>query len=125
MSLRPILILALLAVACTPEAPVPTVAVPVIVVAGPTCPVVSDPPDPTCADRPVEGAELIVLAPDGSEAGRATSDAEGRATLHLAAGSYTLVPQPVTGLMGTAAEMAITVDGAVAPITVAYDTGIR
>ncbi len=125
MSIRPILVLALLLVACTPQPSVPTVAVPVIVVAGPTCPVVSDPPDPTCADRPVEGAELIVQGPDGSEVARVTSDAEGRATLHLAAGSYTLVPQPVEGLLGTAAEVAITVDGALEPIIVAYDTGIR
>ena len=40
----------------------------VLVLAGPTCPVVTDPPDPACADRPVEGAELVVTTPESVDA---------------------------------------------------------
>jgi hypothetical protein len=97
------------------------------VVAGPTCPVVTDPPDPSCADRPVEGAVLVVTTMEGTEVGRATSDAEGAYAIALAPGVYRLVPQPVDGLMGTAEPMEFSVDwGMLIPeLIVSYDTGIR
>ena len=97
------------------------------VTAGPTCPVVTDPPDPSCADRPVEGAVLIVASLDGVEVARTTSDAEGRFSLRLAPGAYRLEPQPVEGLMGTAAPIEISVElgGPIADLLVGYDTGIR
>jgi hypothetical protein len=98
-----------------------------MVVAGPTCPVVSDPPDPSCEDRPVEGAELVVTTPEGTEVARATSDAEGAFAIALAPGAYRLVPQPVVGLMGTAEPMEVSVEwGMLIPeLIVTYDTGIR
>jgi hypothetical protein len=109
-------------------APVPTDSgVRVMVVAGPTCPVVTDPPDPNCADRPVAGAVLVVTYLDGTEVGRATSDAEGAAAIALAPGAYRLDPQPVEGLMGTPQPMEFSVEwGMLIPqLTVSYDTGIR
>lgn len=124
MSTRPILVLALLLAACAPPAAA-TVAVPVTVTAGPVCPVVTDPPDPSCDDRPVAGAELVVRGPDGRTVTTVRSDDAGHATLQLAPGSYVLVPQPVEGLMGTAEEMTIVVTDDPEPITVGYDTGIR
>ena len=97
------------------------------VVAGPTCPVVTDPPDPSCADRSVEGAQLVVTTLDGTEVDRATSDADGAFAIALAPGAYRLVPQPVEGLMGTAEPMEFSVEwGMLIPeLTVSYDTGIR
>ncbi|MEX0630571.1 MAG: carboxypeptidase-like regulatory domain-containing protein [Chloroflexota bacterium] len=97
------------------------------VTAGPTCPVVTDPPDPSCADRPVEGAVLVVTTLAGVEVDRTTSDAEGRFALSLAPGAYRLEPQPVDGLMGTAAPVEFTVEpGAPAlDLVIGYDTGIR
>jgi hypothetical protein len=97
------------------------------VVAGPSCPVVSDPPHPSCADRPVEGAELVVTTPEGIEVARATSDAKGAFAIDLAPGAYRLVPQPVEGLMGTAEPMEFSVEwGMLIPeLIVSYDTGIR
>lgn len=97
------------------------------VTAGPTCPVVTDPPDPNCGDRPVEGAVLVVATVDGVEVARTTSDAEGRFALSLAPGSYRLEPQPVEGLMGTAApiEFSVELGGPSAELLVSYDTGIR
>jgi hypothetical protein len=97
------------------------------VTAGPTCPVVTDPPDPSCADRPVEGAVLVVTTLAGVEVDRTTSDAEGRFALSLPPGTYRLDPQPVEGLMGTAAPVEFTVEpGApVLALVIGYDTGIR
>ena len=97
------------------------------VVAGPTCPVVTDPPDPSCADRPVEGAVLVVTTLDGTEIDRATSDADGAFAIALAPGAYRLEPQPVEGLMGTPEPMELSVEwGMLIPeLTVSYDTGIR
>lgn len=97
-----------------------------LVIAGPVCPVEQNPPDPGCAPRPVEGAVLIVRGEDGAEAGRAQTDGRGFFELALDPGSYTLEPQPVEGLMGTAAPVSFTVeDGTSTPLTVEYDTGIR
>jgi hypothetical protein len=97
------------------------------VTAGPTCPVVTDPPDPSCADRPVEGAVLVVTTLAGVEVDRTTSDAEGRFALSLPPGTYRLEPQPVEGLMGTAAPVEFAVEpGAPAlDLVIGYDTGIR
>jgi hypothetical protein len=98
-----------------------------MVTAGPICPVVTDPPDPSCADRPVEGAVLVVTTLTGVEVDRTTSDAKGRFALSLAPGTYRLEPQPVEGLMGTAAPVEFTVEpGAPAlDLAIGYDTGIR
>lgn len=95
--------------------------------AGPTCPVVQDPPDPSCADRPVAGAVIVVRDARGREVARVTTAADGLFTLELPGGTYTLEPQPVEGLMGTAAPVEVTVEPGEAPVLVdlPYDTGIR
>ena len=97
------------------------------VVAGPTCPVVTDPPDLACADRPVADAELVVTTFAGDEVARTTSDADGAFAIALAPGVYRLEPQPVDGLMGTAEPVEFTVEwGMLIPeLVVCYDTGIR
>jgi len=98
-----------------------------MVTAGPTCPVVTDPPDPSCADRPVEGAVLVVTTLAGVEVDRTTSDAHGRFALSLPPGTYRLEPQPVEGLMGTAEPVEFSVQpGAPAlNLVIGYDTGMR
>ena len=120
-----LLLLAITVGAC--DQPAASGAVTVVAVAGPTCPVVSDPPDPNCEDRPVPGAVIIVRDENGGEVARMTTDADGNAALELAPGRYVLVPQPVEGLMGTAAPIEVTVvEGAAGePVGILYDTGIR
>ena len=123
-----LLTIAAVAVACQePAEAVPTTTLSGIVLAGPTCPVVRDPPDPACEDRPVAGAEIVALDAEGQEVARASSDANGGFTLALPAGEYQLVPQPVEGLLGTAPPASIVVgDGEPPdPVTIVYDTGIR
>ena len=94
--------------------------------AGPTCPV-SQPGDPACADRPISGAVLVVTDVAGTEVARATSAADGTFSVSLAPGDYILVPQPVSGIMGTAQAIPFHVAGGSPPPTldVSYDTGIR
>ena len=95
------------------------------VVAGPTCPVERIPPDPGCADRPVKGAELIFLNSTAQTVADVLSDADGRFLVALAPGTYTLKPQPVAGLHGTAPQQVIVVNAADVDVMVRYDTGIR
>jgi hypothetical protein len=98
-----------------------------VVLAGPSCAVVSDPPDPNCADRPVAGAVLVILDGAGKEVARVTSAEDGSFALGLAPGAYRVVPQPVDGLMGIAAEVEVQVEMGqpTGELAIAYDTGIR
>lgn len=94
------------------------------VVAGPTCPVERVPPDPRCAPRPVAGAVILVVDSEGNQIALATSDAQGGFELWLDTGTYTLIPQPVPGLLGTAPEQTITISRPTS-VLFTYDTGIR
>ena len=92
--------------------------------AGPVCPVERVPPDPSCAARPVAGAVILVRDKAGAEVGRATTGADGTYFVDLPAGTYTVVPQPATGLLGTPAAQTVTVVF-VTELDLSYDTGIR
>lgn len=96
-------------------------------VAGPTCPVETEPPDPACEDRPVAGAEILIRDAAGETVATARTAEDGSFSVSLSAGRYELVPQPVEGLMGTAAAVDVVVlnDGLPDPIILEYDTGIR
>lgn len=117
---------ALLLVSCG-QASGPSYAVGGQAIAGPVCPVERIPPDPACAPRPVVGALLVIAANDNREVARATTDADGRWTTTLPAGEYTLVPQPVSGLLGIAPPIPFDVSsiGSSVSLDVTYDTGIR
>jgi hypothetical protein len=72
------------------------------------------------------GATILALDPSGREVRIASSDADGAYFLPLAPGTYEIVPQPVAGLMGVAAETSVTVpDGPPIQLDLEYDTGIR
>jgi hypothetical protein len=94
--------------------------------AGPVCPVESDPPLPDCAPRPVDNANIVVLGPGGAERARGTTGSDGTLLLEVARGELTIVPQPVEGLLGTAAAVTVTAAaGQTLRVTIDYDTGIR
>jgi hypothetical protein len=96
------------------------------VTAGPVCPVERQPPASACADRAVEAARIRIVDGAGRTVTVAASGADGSFAVTLAPGSYRLVPQPVAGLLGTAAEQDVVVKpGAIASVDVRYDTGIR
>lgn len=116
-----------LASACTSSPPPEGTTVRGAVTAGPVCPVVTDPPDPACDDRPVAGAEIIIRNEAGEEVARATTDEEGTFAVVLAPGRYRVEPQPMEGLLGTAEaqELVVRAGVAQAPLAISYDTGIR
>jgi hypothetical protein len=96
--------------------------------AGPTCPVEQDPPDPDCAERPVGGAKVLVLAAEtGAEVARLTTDDDGDFSVALPPGRYRLVAQPAAGLMAAPGPVGVElVAGEPSePVVLAYDTGIR
>lgn len=97
------------------------------VTAGPTCPVLTDPPDPACAERPVAGAVLVFSDAAGTEVARVTSGADGNLAVALAPGTYQVTAEPVDGLMGTPAPMEVEVEAGqpMTELLVSYDTGIR
>lgn len=98
-----------------------------VVTAGPTCPVVTEPPDPACAERPVAGAVLVFSNGGGTEVARATSATDGTFSVELAPGAYQVTTEPVEGLMGTPAPMDVEVEAGqpMTELQVSYDTGIR
>jgi len=97
------------------------------VLAGPTCPVERNPPDPACAARGVVGAVIVITDAQGVEVARVTSGAGGTYAVALPAGTYTLTPRPVPGLLRVAAPAAATVpaEGNGPTVDFTYDTGIR
>ena len=119
------LVVSLLLACC--QVPAPDITITGIVTAGPVCPVITDPPDPDCDDRPVAGAEIVVRDASGEEVATIRSGEDGTFSVAVQAGRYELVPQPVEGLMGTAAAVEVNVrDGVAAePVEIIYDTGIR
>jgi hypothetical protein len=121
-----LVVVAILAACQAPASQPAEVEVSGVAQAGPVCPVERQPPDPACADRPVAGA-ILVVTQNGDEVTRTTSAADGTFHLRLTPGEYQLIPQPAQGLMGTAPPIALTVRSGVpmAPVVVAYDTGIR
>jgi hypothetical protein len=97
----------------------------ITVVAGPVCPVETDPPSPHCAPRPVNEAVIVVAGFDGAEVASATTGSDGFVVIDVAPGQITVVPQPFEGLLGTTDAVTVTVtDGQTQHVTVAYDTGI-
>jgi hypothetical protein len=94
--------------------------------AGPVCPVETDPPSPECAPQPVDSATIVVADGDGAEIARAETGPEGMVGFDVIPGEMAIVPQPVEGLLGTAPMITVTVTaGQTLRVTVDYDTGIR
>jgi hypothetical protein len=114
-----------------PEGPHPALSnrpatVTIRLVAGPVCPVERDPPDPSCAPRPVGDTEVVVFDPNGTEVGRKSSDATGQAVFILPGGAYYAEPTEASGLMRQAEPQAFSViGGSNAGFALEYDTGIR
>jgi hypothetical protein len=113
--------------ACSPDDPdASTGTITGRLVAGPTCPVETDPPDPECADQPVPDAEIVATLPDGAEI-RAHSGEDGRFRLVVPPGALTITFEAVEGLMIPPGPVTATVEESqtLDLSDLAYDTGIR
>jgi hypothetical protein len=124
-----LVLIALLVASCTPAASPSsaTQTLEVRVVAGPVCPVETQPPDPGCEPRPVVGAPIVVSSADGRNAvvAQDVSDADGIVRLALPPGSYIVTGGEVEGLMGLPPPTPVKVATTAVFVTLAYDTGIR
>jgi hypothetical protein len=92
--------------------------------AGPTCPVVKA-GDPSCNDRPVANASVLIRDATGTVVAEMTTDADGRFQVTLPPGRYVVEPQPVEGYMGTGDKIDVTVGAGFQVVRISYDTGIR
>ncbi len=123
-----LVLLAAIGLACTaPSGSAPAaVSVSGSALAGPVCPVERLPPDPACAPRPVEGADISVVDVNGEQVALVTTDANGASAFDVVPGTYRLVAMPVAGLIGTPAPLELNVGPAGATdIVLEFDTGIR
>jgi hypothetical protein len=97
-------------------------------VAGPTCPVEREPPDPACQPRPVSGARVVVTPADGREiaVGQGTTDERGVLVLEIAVGQYLVGASEVEGVFGSPQNVPAEVSaGRTTSVLLEYDTGIR
>jgi hypothetical protein len=97
------------------------------VMLGPTCPVMRNPPDPQCADKPY-AAKLVVTSVDGAKiVSTFESGSDGTFKLDLAPGEYVIgsapssSPFPRCGSNGTF----MVKHGSYSEVIVSCDTGIR
>ncbi len=98
----------------------------VTALAGPTCPVEQNPPDPNCAPRPVASAVILVTDAQRNAVAKVQLDESGSVFIELPPGDYLVEATPVDGFMGTpTSQRATVVDGTRTPVEFSYDTGIR
>lgn len=96
-----------------------------VVMLGPTCPVVREPPDPDCADRPYATDVLLYRAGESAPLAFTKSDVQGRFEFAIPPGEYIVQgvgerPLPSCG------ETSMTVaPGVFTAVTLSCDTGIR
>ena len=95
-----------------------------MVVVGPTCPV--ERLNSPCPPHPL-AATVVIRDRNDVEVARVASGSDGRFQVELAAGSYTLLGQPINGnlLPRPMPASAVVRAGSYTSVTVEYDSGIR
>jgi hypothetical protein len=96
------------------------------VMLGPTCPVVMDPPDPECADRPYS-TTLALTTPDGAKVIKTfTSNDEGKFNTEVPPGQYAIRSAAVANILPYCATepFTVAVNGST-EVAVNCDSGIR
>ncbi len=94
--------------------------------AGPICPVEKNPPDPSCAPRPVVGATVVIRNASGAVIAQLATDPAGAFFADLEPGRYIVEALPADGLLGTPGPQPVTVEaGVTSTVQLDYDTGIR
>jgi hypothetical protein len=114
--------------ACVPTEPQEEGSIVIVAMAGPVCPVETDPPDPDCAPRAVEGAAIVVTRASDSDVvvAEGATDEDGRLTLAVPVGDYLVSAGAVEGLMAAPDPVLVSVLANLSTeVPIAYDTGIR
>jgi len=122
-----VLVAMALLTACDPAEPSAQGSIVVVAQAGPVCPVETNPPDPSCAPRPVANAPIVVTLADSDDVvAEGATDAEGRLTLAVPIGDYVVTAGAVEGLVAAPEPVMVSVlANLTTEVPVAYDTGIR
>ena len=96
------------------------------VLLGPTCPVVQDPPDPGCADKPYK-AMLAVTTVDGARVIKEfSSDAEGKFSVELPPGEYAIRSAVTANILPYCQSSTFVIEAhGSSLVQVSCDTGIR
>lgn len=95
------------------------------VLLGPTCPVVKNPPDPACADKPYATTLQVFRAGESAIYAEGKSDAKGYFEISIPKGSYVIKATGGTTLPRCADASVNIVAGQYASTTISCDTGIR
>lgn len=97
-----------------------------IVLLGPTCPVMRNPPDPQCADKPFSTSFFVYEKDDTTPVKKFTSGSDGTFRVDLPPGVYGIGRGEEPGFPNCASSGAITVlSGKTATTTLYCDSGIR
>lgn len=91
---------------------------------GPICPVMRDPPDEECADRPVFGTFVVKDISGVNEIVRFGTQRDGTFTTALPAGEYSIESETSLGLGIQAHRIEVRADET-SEYTITFDTGIR
>jgi hypothetical protein len=92
---------------------------------GPSCPVLRDPPDPGCADKPYAAELIVQTASDKREVGRTMSTASGKFHIGLAPGKYVLVPVGGRIYPQASPQEFVVAAGVFTKVDIQFDSGIR
>lgn len=94
---------------------------------GPTCPVMRDPPDPGCADRPYKTTVLVYQSavPENIVFAKTDTDADGKFTISLPPGAYRVEAEGGNVLPRCSPWVGSVGPNEIKNITISCDTGIR
>ncbi len=96
------------------------------VLVGPTCPVERNPPDPQCADRPLQTTLVVKNADETKTISSFSSDSKGHFKITLPAGDYVIRSAPSQNRLPTCSSDLIKVTAnTYTNTTVNCDSGIR
>ena len=91
---------------------------------GPICPVVKDPPDPKCADKPIFGTFIVQNAMGNVEFSRFGTLRDGSFSVPLPAGEYSITWEEPKG-PGIQGRLVNVIAGETSEYAITFDTGIR
>ncbi len=96
------------------------------VLLGPICPVMRDPPDPQCADKPY-AASLVLTTPDGVRVVKTfSSDDAGEFNVEVPPGGYVIRSAAASNIRPCSSRESVVVQAGTYTQTIVYcDTGIR
>jgi hypothetical protein len=96
------------------------------VLLGPTCPVVMDPPDPQCADKPYKTNLVLTTADQSRVITEFGSDANGKFSVKIEPGRYAIRSAAAANILPYCSHDTFKVEmNKFTDITVSCDTGIR